>query len=115
MKATTFKAKDFKFTADVWKYTERTDAEGGNIRTYVFDRAITLVAQTGMFGRLNLEFPDDCEDLFVGHRLENVKDAGGVELQKSAIWEIDQFVPNINLFGRREGFKGRAVWFGAKV
>lgn len=112
MKTNATRAKDYKFTADLWTFTTSTDAEGGVVRTFSFARSITLLAQTGMFGKMKVFMQDVDSDIIVGYQLHNFLDAAGTELQANAIWEIDQFQPNLNMWGVREGFVGRVTWVG---
>lgn len=112
MKTNAHKAKDYKFTADLWHYSSTTDAEGGEVRTYSFARKINLKALSGTFGKMKLYFPEDCADVINGMRLYNFCDAAGTEMQTNAIWEIDQFQPDLNMWGIREGFTARGTWNG---
>jgi hypothetical protein len=112
VKSNAHQAKSFKFSADLYTFTTTTDASGGEIRNYVFARSVTLRAQTGPFGKMAVFFDDADDDLTVGNRLHNFLDAGGVELQRNAVWELDQFQPNLNMWGRREGFVGRVIYVG---
>jgi hypothetical protein len=107
MKIDAFKKKDYVFTADLWKFTTTTDASGGEVFHYSFDRTISLIVVTGIFGKLTCYFQDSESDIVLNDQLMQIKDAAGSELNPGYVWKIDQFVPNINVWGHREGFKGR--------
>jgi hypothetical protein len=112
MKTNEFRKKEFKCTADLWKFTVTTDSQGGDIRHFTFARSINLFVATSQFGRLRLYFQDSESDIVVFCQLFNLKDAAGQELMPNSIWTIDQFQPNINEWQVREGFNGRATYFG---
>lgn len=113
MKISAFRNADYKFTADLWTYTESTDAQGGAVRTYSFDRTITLTAVTtaGTAGKMTLYFLESEADVRQFDQLYNFKGADGVELHPHGVWQIDFIGPNINIWGRREGLKARATMF----
>lgn len=112
MKIDAFKAKDYSFTADLWTFTNTTDAQGGQVKHYVFSRNIQLILVTGVFGKMTAYFKDSESDIVLNDQLQNVKDASGQELNPGYVWTIDQFLPNINTWGHREGFKGRVSFSG---
>lgn len=112
MKVDAFKKKDYSFTADLYTFTKTTDAAGGQVLNYKLARTIQLAAVTGMFGKMTVYFQDSEEDVVVNCQLQNLKDASGIEMNPGYIWAIDQFAPNINMWGHREGFRGRITFFG---
>jgi hypothetical protein len=112
MKIDAFKNKEYSFTADLYTYTNVTDASGSQTRNYALNRNISLILVTGMFGRMTCYLKDTESDVVVGDQLRNIKDASGEFLNTGWIWNIDQIQPNINAWGRREGFKGRLTFTG---
>jgi hypothetical protein len=112
MKISAFKNKDYNFTADLWTFTNVTDASGGQTKSYTLNRNIKLILVTGIFGKMTCYFQDSEADLQINDQLRNVKDASGNEMNPGFIWFVDQFVPNINSWGLREGFKGRISFNG---
>jgi hypothetical protein len=114
MKAFSFREKDFgNFTADLYSYTTTTDASGGEIFTFNFNRTVPLIIVTGYFGRMTCYFRDSESDVRIQWRLYNVKDKTGQEMNPNFIYTLDQLEPNINVFGDREGYKARMTFFGA--
>lgn len=117
MKISAFRAADYKFTADLWGYTESTDAAGGEVRHYAFDRTVTLTATTtaGTAGKMTLYFLESEADVRQFDQLQNFKGPDGVELHPHGVWSIDFVGPNINIWGRREGLKARATLFAVNA
>lgn len=112
MKITAFRAKDYTFTADLWTFTQVTGPDGANSLKYAFNRTIQLVTVSGTFGKMNVYFKDSEVDVHPKHQLWNLRDSDGNELSKSAVWMVDSIAPFINVWGKREGFKGRIYYFG---
>jgi hypothetical protein len=71
MKINAFRNNDPKFTANLWRVKISTGAEGENHFSYTFNRAITLTANTGSFGKLDVWLPDDCADMVALDQLFN--------------------------------------------
>lgn len=112
MRISAFKNKSYSFTADLWTFTTSTDAQGGPILHYALSRNIQLILVTGVFGKMTAYFKDSESDIVLNDQLQNIRDASGQEMNPGYIWVIDQFLPNINIWGRREGFKGRVSYSG---
>lgn len=110
MKTFAFRGKDYNFTADLWTFTEVTDASGASTPHYSFSRTIKLLAVTGMFGKMTVFFQESETDIQLKDQIMRLKDAAGVELNPGYVWSVDQFVPYINTWGNREGFKGRLTF-----
>jgi hypothetical protein len=107
MKLNAFRGRDAKFTADLWRVSITTDGEGGPVFKYAFNRAITLTANTGSFGKLEIWLGDDCADMVALDHLLNLYGPDGNELAANGVWQIDNIAPYLNMWGHREGFKAR--------
>jgi hypothetical protein len=107
MKINAFRGRDAKFTADLWKVTISTDAEGGSVFSHAFDRKISLTANTGSFGKLEIWLGDDCADMVALDHLFNLFGPDGNELATNSVWQVDVIAPYLNMWGHREGFKAR--------
>lgn len=112
MKMNAFRLNDPKFTADLWKYTVTTGVEGNDIRTFAFDRQITLTATTGSFGKMEIRLDESYDDVITLDQFYNLLGPDGNELMKNAIWQVDNIAPYINIWGHREGFKARLSFIG---
>lgn len=112
MKVDAFKKKDYSFTADLYTFTKTTDAAGGNVNTYTLARTIQFAAVTSVFGKMTVYFQDADADITLNCQLQKVKDKSGVEMNPGFIWLVEQVAPNINMWGHREGFRGRVSFFG---
>jgi hypothetical protein len=107
MKLSAFRGRDAKFTADLWKVTITTDTEGGAVFSYAFDRKITMTAFTGSFGKLEVWLEDSEDDVVALDQLFKLVGPDGNELAENAVWQFDVIAPYLNMWGHREGFKGR--------
>lgn len=112
MKIDAFKAKDYSFTADLYTFTTQTDSTGNPVYTYTFARSISFAAATGIFGKMTVYLADTESDVRISDQLHKIKDASGAEMQSGFVWQVDQIQPNINTWGRREGFRGRLSFIG---
>jgi hypothetical protein len=107
MKLSAFRGRDAKFTADLWKVTIGTGPDGAPTFSHAFDRTISLTAFTGSFGKLEVWLGDDCADMVALDHLFNLFGPDGNELALNSVWQIDVIAPYLNMWGHREGFKGR--------
>jgi hypothetical protein len=114
MKITSFVKKESKFTADLWSYTVATNPDGSEKNVFKFNRTISLTALTGNFGKVDVYLNDTEADVRILDQLFNLKGPDGIELQTGAVWQMDQIAPFINIWGRREGFRGRLVWIATQ-
>lgn len=112
MKVSAFRNKETKFTADLWTYTTTTDASGGEIKHFAFNRTISFNAVTGNFGKVDVFLADSESDILIYHQLYSFKGPDGNELKQHGVWQVELVAPFINMWGHREGFKARVAQVG---
>jgi hypothetical protein len=110
MKTNTF--KKYEFTADLYTFSVSQDAEGGDIRSYQFERNISLSGSTTGLGRMFVFFKSSEDDVIELCQLFNFRDAGGNEIRTKGVWMLTNVEPLFNIWGHREGFKGRLEYVG---
>lgn len=98
------------YTADLWNYKVVTDpADGSQEEVYFFVRNIQLEVTPAFLGRMTIFFKDSDDDIMLWARLHRLKDKYGRELYPGGIYALSTFVPNMNMFGAREGFRAQAA------
>lgn len=112
MKIVSFRAKEAMFSADLWSFATTTDAEGGSIKTYSFDRTIFFNAVTGNFGKTDVFFQESEHDVRAFCQLRNFKSPDGTEMMDKGVFQVEMISPFINIWGHREGFRARIAYFG---
>jgi hypothetical protein len=112
MKITSFRNKESKFSADLWTFVNTTDASGGNVKTYSFNRTIYFNAVTGNFGKIDVFFQDSEHDVRAFCQLQNFKGPDGNEMMDKGVFQVEMISPFINTWGHREGFRARIAFFG---
>lgn len=107
-KVDTFHRKHY--TADLWNYKIITDpADGSQSEEYFFVRNLQLEVTPAFLGRMTVFFKDSDSDVMLWARLHRLKDKNGLELYPGGIYTLSTFVPNMNSFGAREGFRAQAA------
>lgn len=112
MKLNAFRNKDVLFSADLWTYTESTDAGGGNVKHFSFSRTIKFHAVAGAMGKVDAHFAESESDVRQLCQLYQFVGPDGVELESKGVWQVQLINPWINMWGRREGFRARLQWVG---
>lgn len=112
MKLNAFRAKEDRFSGILWKVIITRDPEGGPIQNFVEDRTLSFICVTGTFGKVDAYFDDSEADLASLDQLSKLTGPDGKELFTNGVWQIEQIAPNINMWGRREGFKARLAVIG---
>jgi hypothetical protein len=112
LKISAFRKSEAKYTADLWTFTESTDASGGTVRNFAFNRKITFSAVTGAFGKVDVYLADSEDDVRIFCQLFQLFGPDGNEMMEHGIWQVEMIAPYINMWGHREGFKARIAMIG---
>lgn len=100
--------RSYPYTAVAWDFTLVADSTGQNSRSYFMLRPVKLDVIQDDFGRILCIFSDSDDDLRPGVRLLALLDKGGNEIYPGGIWTLNTYEPELNTFGYRNGFRGRA-------
>jgi hypothetical protein len=111
MKINTF--RKYTFTADLYTFLRSSDAQGGEVLQYFFNRSISMrLTSSGLGGKFSAFLLPEDDDVIAKCQLFNIKDETGKELIENGVYQVDSVEPIINVWGRLEGNKARVDFFG---
>lgn len=94
------------FSGEVWDFTivsGPTPEDWTKVFTYWKD--VKFTAMSDGFGRYNLHFSPDIDDLKVGQEIRMFTDINGHEIYENGRWAITQYQPVIDVFYKLSGYR----------